>query len=293
MARKSNQAKPSAQAPSVYGASLMDYQDYLKIPELLGLQRPQSVPAHHDEMLFIVIHQAYELWFKLLVHEVEMSIQNMGAKAVEAAHHSISRVVEVLKLLVRQIHLLETMRPIDFLAFRDLLKPASGFQSVQFRELEFLVGFKDAGYLRFFENRRDLQKRLDVRLREPDLAEAYCALVRRLGYKVPAKTDNATLRTDPQAHEAVARALLPIYRDPATSMPLYLLTERLLELDETFSLWRQHHVHVVERIIGAKPGTGGSSGVSYLRTTTVKRAFPFLWEIRTLLESEPVAPVRR
>ena len=262
----------------------MDYQDYLKVPQLLTLQRPQSNPAHHDEMLFIVIHQAFELWFKLILHEMETARENMQKNLVGEAHHSMRRIVEVMRLFVPQIHLLETMRPIDFLAFRDHLKPASGFQSVQFREIEFLSGLKDPAYLRFFEARQGSKAQLEKRLAEPDLGLAFCELARRQGLAVPPKLDAQKIRTDEDTWRAVARGLLPLFEDPNGRLVLHQLAEKLLEFDEAFALWRQHHVSVVERIIGAKVGTGGSSGVSYLRTTTTKRCFPYLWDVRTQLE---------
>lgn len=262
----------------------MDYQDYLKVPDLLALQRPQSQPAHHDEMLFIVIHQAFELWFKLVLHEIDMAIRHMQADDVGHAHHSMKRVVRVMRLFVPQIHLLETMRPIDFLAFRDHLKPASGFQSVQFREIEFAAGLKEPAYFRFFEGRPELKARLEARLGAPDLGVAFCGLARRQGLALPATLDSQRLRTDEPTWHAVAKAFVPLYAKPTSNLGLYELAETMLEFDEAFALWRQHHVSVVERIIGNKIGTGGSSGVAYLRTTTGKRCFPYLWDVRTQLE---------
>lgn len=276
--------KPAVQPPAAYGEGLLDYQEYLEVPRLLQLQKPQSKPAHHDEMLFIIIHQAYELWFKLLIHEMEQAIQHLNRDRVDAAHHSVKRVVEVTKLLTQQIHLLETMKPIDFLGFRDHLKPASGFQSLQFRELEFLAGLKEPAYLHFFEKRPAHRRRLEQRLSGPDLGLAYCQMARRLGYKVPAEITSESVRKDENLGRKVAAALVPLYREPQRNLPLYLLTERLIEFDECLNLWRHHHVNVVERIIGSKIGTGGSSGVPYLKTTTSKRCFPYLWEIRTQLE---------
>lgn len=290
MIRKKPSAAPPQSEPIAYGAGTMDYQDYLKVPDLLSLQRPRSDPPHHDEMLFIIIHQAYELWFKLMIHEAEMVIRHLQRDAVEGAQHHVQRIVAIMQVLVRQIHLLETMKPVDFLEFRDHLKPASGFQSVQFRELEFLAGLKETAYLRFFEGRDEPLRTLRARLREPDLGEAFVQMLGRLGYPVPRDATNAAMRNDPSVMESVARALVPLYQRPETNMPLYLLCERLLELDESFSLWRNHHVYVVERIIGAKTGTGGSSGVPYLRSTTTKRSFPFLWEVRTYLERPAPRP---
>ena len=256
-------------APAVYGESDLSYNDYLKVPQITNLQFPQSKPAHHDELLFIIIHQAYELWFKLIIHELENAIHHIVKKEVLQAQHFVHRIVEILKLLVSQIHILETMRPIDFLRFREKLMPASGFQSLQFREIEFLLGLKDEKYLKFFEKRPDVVKALNSRLKGNDLHGAYFGMLKSLGFKI----DGA----------ARFKSLCEIYQNPQDNLPLYLLSESLLELDEHLALWREHHVRVVERIIGGKRGTGGSSGVNYLRSTSQKKCFPELWEIRSHL----------
>ena len=261
----------------------MDYQHYLKIPELLALQKPRSKPPHHDEMLFIVIHQAYELWFKLLIHEIENTIQYLGKGNIARARHFAARIVDVFKLLIRQIHLLETMQPVEFLHFRDHLKPASGFQSVQFREIEFLLGMKNGAYLKFFDAAPESKAILTRRIEQPDLGDAFLGAMKRRGVQF-VQEDLPLARENPESIHRIAKALVPIYEKPESDFTLYQLCEKLLEIDESFHLWRHHHVSVVERIIGSKIGTGGSSGVPYLKTTTTKRAFPYLWEIRTLLE---------
>lgn len=268
-------AKRPVTPPTIYGQSDLDYNDYLKVPQLLELQRPLSKPAHHDEMLFIVIHQAFELWFKQILHEFGVAIHAMRTGDAPRAVHALHRAVAVQRLLIQQIHLLETMTPVEFLGFRDHLKPASGFQSLQFREIEFLAGLKDPAYLVFFRNRPDMVQRLESRMKEPDLRSAFLDLARARGVAVP---------QDPTGDPvATAKALVPIYEDRAHHEDLYAVSEVLLDLDETFSLWREHHVRVVERIIGFKVGTGGSSGAQYLRGTTGKRFFPFLWDLRTHL----------
>jgi tryptophan 2,3-dioxygenase len=276
-------AKSAPEGAPIYGAGSLDYQNYLKVNELLDLQRPRSKPPHHDEMLFIIIHQAYELWFKLLIHEIENTIRYLNEGNFARARHFAARIVDVMKLLIRQIHLLESMQPIEFLAFRDHLKPASGFQSVQFREIEFLLGMKNPAYLRFFDAAPSSKARLEKRLEQPDLGVAFVRALRNKGIKIDEKDVTAS-HNDPEATVRVAQALTPIYGNPEKDFTLYQLCEKLLEMDEHFQLWRQHHVTVVERIIGTKIGTGGSSGVPYLRSTTPKRGFPYLWEIRTLLE---------
>jgi tryptophan 2,3-dioxygenase len=267
-------------SPDVREATDLTYDSYLKVPQLLALQEPLSEPNHHDELLFIIIHQAYELWFKLILHEVEKAMQFMGEGQLLRARHFIHRAVQIMKLLVDQIHILETMTPADFLEFRNHLNPASGFQSTQFRELEFAAGLKDPRYLRYFQNLPASVEKLNRRLAEPDLRQTYHELLRGLGFDLP----SAPLPWDEATEKEATLALLPLYQAPEKHMPLYMLSESLLELDEQLILWRIHHVHVVERIIGGRTGTGGSSGSSYLRTTTEKKCFPELWAVRTVLQ---------
>ena len=251
------------QEPRAYGATELDYNNYLFIPQLLQLQKPQSEPAHHDEMLFIIIHQAYELWFKLILHELEQAMEHVKKDEVLKAQHFVKRVVEIFRILVPQIHILETMRPVDFLAFRDRLNPASGFQSAQFRELEFFAGLKEERYLAFFKNRPELVEILQKRLDGPDLRTEFLAMLGRKKLEIR-----------------------PIYQRPEEHLEVYLFCESLVELDQYLGLWREHHVRVVERIIGFKQGTGGSSGVGYLRSTTSKKCFPELWDVRSELVKE-------
>jgi len=266
----------------------LTYNDYLRIPQLLSLQVPESSPPHHDEMLFIIIHQTYELWFKLVLHELEQAALMMQECRVLRARHFVYRVVEIMRVLVPQIHILETMSPVEFLEFRDRLMPASGFQSHQFREVEFAAGLKDARYLKFFEKRPEAIATLTARLEAPDLRDFYYQLLRDLGFAVPADISRAHLEEHEADREALFAAILPIYQSPEEHMPLYLLTESLLTFDEFLALWREHHVRVVERIIGFKRGTGGSSGVGYLQTTTSKKCFPYLWDVRTRLNVRPL-----
>jgi tryptophan 2,3-dioxygenase len=270
--------------PVAHGKGDLSYNDYLKVPSLLTLQVPQSEPAHHDEMLFIIIHQAYELWFKLVLHEMEKAIGNMREDQVLRAHHFMSRIVAIFKLLVQQIHILETMTPAEFLQFRERLAPASGFQSLQYREIEFLGGAKDPEYLKFFKNRPDYLTRLEARLKGPDLRDAYYNLLASQGFPMPKNASELERKEDGAVREKILEAILPIYQKQAEHLELYLLSESLVEFDEYLSLWREHHVRVVERVIGFKRGTGGSSGVEYLRSVTSKKCFPLLWEVRTRLE---------
>lgn len=270
--------------PNIYTKSDLTYNDYLKVKDLLNLQVPQSEPAHHDELLFIIIHQAYELWFKLILHELQNAISYMEKGEVLRAHHFIKRVVEIMKILVQQIHILETMTPVEFLEFRDRLMPASGFQSLQFREVEFAAGLIEERYLMYFKNRPEMIDVLKKRMQGPTLKSTYYDLLRSLGFVISKEAEAAEGKDDAPGKDAVLRALQPIYQNPSKNLPLYLLTEALVDFDEYLGLWREHHVRVVERIIGFKRGTGGSSGVEYLKATTSKKCFPYLWEVRTYLE---------
>jgi tryptophan 2,3-dioxygenase len=237
----------------------LSYGSYLKIPELLALQHALS--SEHDELLFIVAHQVYELWFKVVLDELEAARARIDADDIFFARHHLRRVYVIEKLLVEQIEVLETMSPQDFLAFRSKLAPASGFQSIQFREIEFLSGLKDARYIARLEANPDEKQRLQRRLDEPSVADAFAGLVRRRG----------------------SPSLLEIFHDRGHHADLFDLCEALLDHDETFALWRARHVLMVERQIGSKPGTGGSSGAQYLRTTLDKRFYPDLWEVRSRL----------
>lgn len=269
--------------PSVYGASDLSYQDYLRVSDLLSLQTPQSQPAHHDEMLFIIIHQAYELWFKLILHEFETAMEHMRAANVLRAQHFLKRVVQIQKLLVNQIHILETMSPVEFLAFRGRLNPASGFQSAQFREIEFTTGLKDEAYFNHFKNRPEMIEKLRKRMDGPDLKSEYYGMLRKLGFDLPENAAEREASGDAEVRAQILSQLKKIYQEPDSHLPVYLLSESLIEMDEYLALWREHHVRVVERVIGFKPGTGGSSGVEYLRSTVSKKCFPLLWEVRTYL----------
>ena len=263
----------------------LSYNKYLRVPELIGLQECLSDPAHHDELLFITVHQAYELWFKQVLHEIDAALPAMQADRAPVAARALSRVVEIEKLLVTQIHILETMTPINFLGFRDQLNPASGFQSMQFREIEFSSGLKDDSILRAFDGDEFASGRLRARMDAPALGEEFFALLARRGLDAPPD--------DPQQAEGERRALygrrvravLEVVTHFEERFEEYQLSEALVAHDEFFSLWRYHHVKMVERMLGTKKGTGGSEGVGYLKTTLDKKFFPELWEARTHLDS--------
>ncbi len=275
--------------------SPLTYGSYLKIPELLSLQKPLSSPAEHDEMLFIVIHQVYELWFRLMIHEIEAARVAAARGDARLCWRIFRRLIEIQRVLLQQISVLETMTPVDFARFRDHLNPASGFQSGQFRELEFLSGMKDPGIAARLKGSPEAVRKLLSRLSEEDLRDSLDAMLRRSGFTIPdGGTDTTQGGTGAgkggagggganDRGRARLDALKSVYTDPSRYPELYQLCEAMIEYDENFSLWRQHHILMVERMIGRKPGTGGTDGVGYLATTLGKRCFPELWEVRTLI----------
>jgi tryptophan 2,3-dioxygenase len=262
----------------------LSYNKYLRVQDLINLQDCLSTPAHHDELLFITVHQAYELWFKQILHELDAAILFMEEDRVPAASRSLTRVVEIEKLLVDQIHILESMTPISFLAFRDQLNPASGFQSMQFREIEFSSGLKDKNIVREFSNDEFAFKRLQARMANPSLADCFYRVLQRRGLNAPSTPSDADSVQQKKAYEERTRAALEVLTHFEERYEEFQLAEALLEHDEYFSLWRSHHIKMVERMVGAKRGTGGSEGIGYLKTTLDKRFFPELWEARTYLD---------
>lgn len=264
----------------------LSYNKYLRVPELIGLQECLSDPAHHDELLFITVHQAYELWFKQVLHELDAARLAMDSDRAFAATRALARVVEIEKLLVTQIHILETMTPISFLAFRDELNPASGFQSMQFREIEYASGLRDRAILRAFSDDEFATQRLRARLDAPSLADAFYAYLRRRGLDAPADEPSLNDEERRRAYGRRARAVLEVLTHFEERAVEFQLSEALMSHDEYFSLWRAHHVAMVERMVGAKPGTGGSEGVGYLKSTLDKKFFPEMWEARTHLDSK-------
>lgn len=249
----------------------LTYGSYLRVAELLDQQHLESDPPAHDELLFITIHQVYELWFKQLLHELTAVREEMFSGDLWRARHLLTRVVSIEDVLIRQVAVLETMTPQDFLVFRDRLAPASGFQSVQFRELEFLSGAKDPGYLERFRGLTGEERdRLERRLTEPSLWDGFLHVVRRAG--LPADEE-----------DSLTASLLRVAADRSTYGEVWELAERLLDHDANAALWRSRHVLMVERQIGTKSGTGGSSGSPYLRSRLGLHYFPLLWELRSHL----------
>jgi tryptophan 2,3-dioxygenase len=264
----------------------LSYNKYLRVPDLIGLQDCLSEPVHHDELLFITIHQTYELWFKQILHEIDAAIAQMNEDRGAAAARSLRRVAEIEKVLVNQIHILETMTPINFLGFRDQLNPASGFQSMQFREIEFSSGLKDKGILQNFREDEFAFCRLETRLNSASLGDAFFAYLRRKGLDAPAEDETLAEEERRKLYGKRTRAVLEVITHFETRYEEFQLAESLIEHDELFALWRSHHVKMVERMVGTKKGTGGSEGVGYLRTTLDHKFFPELWEARTYLDSK-------
>ncbi len=277
---------PGDGAPIVPHGEQLTYSSYLKVPELLKLQQSQSTPQHHDELLFIIVHQTYELWFKELLHDLDAVVANLKAAGanpnsrdeVYEAARLLRRCTEITRVLVEQFTILETMLPTHFLAFRGKLEPASGFQSEQFRELEFLCGLKDEKMLRYHRPTPEAHALLERRLREPSLHDVFFDALRAMGkLKVDANAN------DRERFDSRARAVLALYRDERSHRDWIDVCERLTEFDELVVSWRLRHIQLVERVIGVRMGTGGSAGASYLKLTLDKKFFPELWEARTLL----------
>jgi tryptophan 2,3-dioxygenase len=253
----------------------LTYSSYLALDEVLAAQRPRS--NEHDELLFIVIHQVYELWFKQLLHEGALLQRRLEAGDSAHALHTIKRMLTILKTLVAQIDVLETMTPRQFTAFRDRLAAASGFQSAQFRELEALLGRRDESVLRHYAEGSAERARIAAAMARPSLYDSLLRYLAARGYEVPLDRD-VTQPLEPSP--AAQRALLAAYGDDGEPAQL---CERMVDLDEGVMEWRYRHVQMVRRTIGDQPGTGGSAGARYLATTLLRPAFPDLWEVRTEL----------
>jgi aminocarboxymuconate-semialdehyde decarboxylase len=285
---EASEVRPAAASiPLTPEPGQLTYSSYLKVPELLELQEPQSSPPHHDEMLFILVHQTYELWFKELLHDLDAVVATLrrageapqSRDGVYEAARLLRRCTEITRVLVEQFTILETMLPTHFLAFRGLLEPASGFQSEQFREIEFLCGLKDEKMLRYHRPTPEAYASLKRRLEEPSLRDVFFGALQAMGKLAPA-TESAT---EKDRFEARARAVHALYKDEHHHRDWIDVCERLTEFDELVVSWRLRHIQLVERIIGVRMGTGGSAGASYLKLTLDKKFFPELWEARTLL----------
>ena len=246
----------------------MTYADYLKLGQLLNAQQPLS--NLHDEMLFIVIHQTKELWMKQMLHELALAIELVEGDRLAEAYKAMARISRIQAVMTLSWDVLSTLTPVDYLKFRSVLGTSSGFQSAQFRELEFRLGLKEPNFVNHYDEGSAERARLQQALSEPSLREASHNALERAGFDL-----------GDRSVEAVGRAWLEIYRDADKWFDLYELAEKLVDLDDALAGWRHKHVLTVERIIGNKQGTGGSAGAPYLRATLDKRAFPELWALRT------------
>jgi tryptophan 2,3-dioxygenase len=248
----------------------MTYADYLALDQLLTAQKPLS--DLHDEMLFIVIHQTKELWLKQMLHELDLAIELVDQDRFAPAYKAMARIGRIQAVMTMSWDVLSTLTPVDYMAFRHVLGTSSGFQSAQFRELEFKLGLKDPRFLEYHKDVPEAAARLKTALEGQSLREASHAALERSGFDLGDRSD-----------EAVSAAWLEVYRDADRWFDLYQLAEKLVDIDDALAGWRHKHVLTVERIIGNKPGTGGSAGAPYLRSTLEKRAFPELWSLRTSL----------
>lgn len=255
----------------------LTYANYLDLEKLLTLQKPRSSPAEHDEMLFIIIHQTYELWFKQLLHEFEKIKADFSSGDFFGAIHSFKRTRTIMKTLVHQIDILETMTPSSFSSFRDRLETASGFQSVQFRELEFLLGYKRASALAHVKPDFPGAERLQKRIGERTVVDHFYDFLEKRGAKIPAELKGRDLSKPNEPNEQVQREILHLYK---TAPEMSILFELMTDFDEGLQEWRYRHIKLVERTIGAKKGTGGSPGVPFLKESLFKPIFHDLWAIR-------------
>jgi len=244
------------------------YAEYLSLDTLLAAQHPRS--ELHDEMLFIVIHQTKELWLKQMLHELALAVMLVRSDRFAEAYKALSRISRIQSVMTLSWDVLATLTPVDYSAFRHVLGTSSGFQSAQFREFEFRLGLKDPSYLDAHEGGSDGRALLELALAEPSLWDEAVAALARAGFNT---ADEA----------AVAAAWLAVYRDSDAFFDLYQLAEKLVDIDDALAAWRHKHLLTVSRIIGGKPGTGGSAGAAYLASTLAKRAFPALWSLRTAL----------
>lgn len=256
------------------------YGTYLRLPELLAAQRPQT--GEHDELLFVILHQTMELWMKQAIHELGAAQAEVRSGNLVPAYKHLARVSRIQAVMTQTWDILATMTPADYLNFRDLLGTSSGFQSAQFRVLEYKLGIKDASFLNFHAEGSDDRKMLDAALNTPSL---YDDALRQLAgeFDIPKSAYERTPGTPYEPSEVVENAWLSVYRDTTKYWSLYQLAEKLIDLDDAFLTWRHKHVTTVERIIGRKRGTGGTEGVGYLQQTLARRAFPEIWSLRTKL----------
>ena len=281
-----NEAESASESPSgatahTDFAGAMSYGDYLQLDTLLGAQQPRS--DDHDEMLFIIIHQATELWMKLTLHELAAARRLVIADDLQPAFKHLARVSRIQSQLIQSWDVLSTMTPSDYSRFRDALGKSSGFQSAQYRLIEFALGNKQASMLAPHRHRADLLAQLTQALETPSLYEEAIRLLSRRGFAIDASVLSRDVREPYHANASVLEAWAQVYRDPRQYWDLYQLAEELIDLEDWFQQWRFRHVTTVQRIIGRKRGTGGTDGVNYLRQVLDVTFFPELWDVRTEL----------
>ncbi len=255
----------------------LTYAKYLKLDQLLSLQQPLSEGPEHDETLFIIIHQVYELWFKQMCHELDRLKRTLESNRHPLVTATLKRILTILKTLVAQIDILETITPVSFLSFRDRLESASGFQSAGFREFEFICGNKNQAMIDRHRDNPAARERLERRFGERTVYDSFLRYLAANGFPVPEEALNRDVTALPVASTPVQSVLVGIYHDdPETRQ----VCELLVDFDEGLQEWRYRHVKMVERTIGTKRGTGGTAGTEYLKTTLFRPLFPDLWAIR-------------
>ncbi len=262
-------------------ANRLDYSGYLMLDQILGAQKPLSNPEHHDEMLFIVQHQTTELWFKLMIHELRESLRLVRQGKLEATFKILARVKHIQAQLLNQWSVLATLTPSEYVQFRHVLGPASGLQSFQHRLVEFMLGRKDRRMLAVFQHREAVHSELRSALEAPSLYDEFLRHMARGGMDIPKEVLDRDVSEPHTPHPGVLAVFKTIYENPAKHWDLYEMAEKLIDIDEAYALWKYRHMKVVERVIGFKRGTGGTSGVNYLRDRIDDRLFPEIWDVRT------------
>ena len=259
------------------------YSDYLHLDAILSAQHPRSPSAHHDEMLFIIQHQTSELWMKLLLHELDAAVELVRADKLDASFKIFARVAQIQRMLFEQWSVLETMTPSEYLGFRDVLGKSSGFQSYQYRAIEFVLGNKDANMIKPYAEGSETRAVLDARLAKPSLYDEFLRYLARHGHGIPEDRKERDWTLPYEGSPAVLAVFRRIYEDSSRYWTEYDMCEKLVDIEERFQLWRFRHMTTVKRIIGYRPGTGGSSGVGFLKQALDLTFFPELWDVRTEL----------
>ena len=264
----------------------LNYDSYLKVGELLELQQEVSDPPHHDEMFFIIIHQASELWFKEILHETKILKLAFREQKISKVLKALRRIVAIMDLLVKQIAMISTLTPVEFAGFRDKLTPASGFQSSQFRIIEYTYGIRNPFFIKFFQSVPETFSHLSKIQKEPSVYDDCLYCLKEMGYDIPDEIINRDFSQDREMNDGVIEILKNIYENPQNNFHLVLLFETMLDFDEKMKQWRSTHVTAVSRTIGMKKGTGGSSGFDFLQQRIFYHFFPELWEVRNCFKDQ-------